>query len=52
MEDADGDHSNSHDEMLKDRLVKNLVRLALASEHTRQPIRRADITAKGLSHSL
>ncbi|KAL9605265.1 MAG: hypothetical protein Q9179_001513, partial [Wetmoreana sp. 5 TL-2023] len=27
-------------------MVKKLVRLALASEYSRQPIRRADITAK------
>lgn len=30
-----------------DQMVKKLVRLALASEYSRQPIRRNDITAKG-----
>jgi len=30
-------------------MVKKLVRLALASEYSRQPIRRTDITAKGPS---
>ena len=29
------------------QMVKKLVRLALASEYTRQPLRRQDITAKG-----
>ena len=33
---------------LQDQMVKNLVRLALACEYTRQPLRRADITAKGI----
>jgi melanoma-associated antigen len=28
-------------------MVKKLVRLALASEYSRQPLRRSDITAKG-----
>lgn len=42
--EADGDTQGggSHDQM-----VKKLVRLALASEYSRQPIRRTDITAKG-----
>lgn len=31
----------------KDRLVKKFVRLALASEYTRQPLKRTDITNKG-----
>ncbi|KAL9003383.1 MAG: hypothetical protein Q9188_003732 [Gyalolechia gomerana] len=35
--------SSTHEQM-----VKKLVRLALASEYSRQPIRRADITAKGV----
>lgn len=30
-------------------MVKKLVRLALASEYSRNPIRRQDITAKGFS---
>jgi len=30
------------------QMVKKLVRLALASEYSRQPIRRTDITAKGI----
>ena len=30
-----------------EQMVKKLVRLALASEYSRQPIRRNDITAKG-----
>ena len=34
-------------EVNKDRLVKKLVRLALACEFTRQPIRRPEISAKG-----
>ncbi|MCJ1426483.1 hypothetical protein MMC29_004386 [Sticta canariensis] len=29
------------------QMVKKLVRLALACEYSRQPIRRADITSKG-----
>jgi MAGE family len=29
-------------------MVKKLVRLALASEYSRQPIRRTDISAKGI----
>ena len=33
---------NSHEQM-----VKKLVRLALASEYSRQPIRRVDIASKG-----
>lgn len=33
----------------KDRLVKKFIRLALASEYTRQPLKRVDITSKGLS---
>ncbi|KAL9608031.1 MAG: hypothetical protein Q9167_007110 [Letrouitia subvulpina] len=31
----------------REQMVKKLVRLALACEYSRQPIRRADITAKG-----
>lgn len=34
--------------MNKSRLIKNVVRLALASEYTRTPIRRTDITQKAL----
>lgn len=30
-----------------DQMTKKLVRLALATEFTRQPLRRADITSKG-----
>lgn len=30
-----------------DQMVKKLVRLALASEYSRQPVRRIDISAKG-----
>ena len=30
-----------------EQMVKKLVRLALASEYSRQPLRRADITSKG-----
>ena len=47
--EADGDTQGggSHDQM-----VKKLVRLALASEYSRQPIRRTDITAKGGSFLL
>lgn len=43
-EDAEGtSRDTSHQQ-----LVKNLIRLALANEHTRTPIRRADISAKVL----
>ena len=42
-EAGEQDSDTSHQQ-----LVKNLVRLALASEHTRTPIRRADITTKVL----
>lgn len=38
--------------MTRDRLVKKFVRLALASEYTRQPIRRTDVSAKGWNISL
>lgn len=31
----------------KDQMVKKMVRLALASEYSRQPIRRADIGTRG-----
>lgn len=34
------------------QMVKKLVRLALASEYARQPIRRTDITAKGEHRNL
>ncbi len=34
-----------------DLMVKKLVRLALASEYSRQPIRRADIGNKGMDNS-
>ena len=30
-----------------EQMIKKLVRLALASEYSRQPLRRAEITAKG-----
>ncbi|KAI4165355.1 MAG: hypothetical protein LQ342_001223 [Letrouitia transgressa] len=36
----------------REQMVKKLVRLALACEYSRQPIRRADITAKGQSVNL
>ncbi|KAI4252739.1 MAG: hypothetical protein LQ352_004095 [Teloschistes flavicans] len=42
---ADGDTQGAGSNY--DQMVKKLVRLALASEYSRQPIRRADITAKG-----
>ncbi|KAI9755292.1 MAG: hypothetical protein M1815_005082 [Lichina confinis] len=35
------------DIVAREQLVKKLVRLALASEYARQPIRRTDISAKG-----
>ncbi|KAI9679845.1 MAG: Altered inheritance of mitochondria protein 18 mitochondrial [Caeruleum heppii] len=41
---ADGDGGSS------EQMVKKLVRLALASEYARQPIRRADIGTKVLGH--
>ena len=42
--DGDTQESGTHDQM-----VKKLIRLALACEYTRQPIRRADINAKALA---
>jgi len=50
MENPDEDIQNSHGEMHKDRLAKNLVRLALSHELQRQPIRRQDISSKGTPH--
>ncbi|SLM40322.1 MAGE protein, partial [Lasallia pustulata] len=41
--ETQGGDSSSH------QMVKNLVRLALASEYARQPIRRTDISAKVLA---
>ena len=35
----------------QDQMVKKLVRLALASEHSRTPLRRADITARVIGNS-
>ncbi len=35
-----------------EQMVKKLVRLALASEYSRAPVRRADITAKGAPQLL
>ncbi|KAF8543959.1 MAGE family-domain-containing protein [Trichophaea hybrida] len=48
MENPDEDLQNSHGEMHKDRLTKNLVRLALSYELQRQPIKRQDISSKVL----
>ena len=42
--EGDGEADESRN---KDQMVKKLVRLALATEYSRQPLRRADITAKG-----
>lgn len=41
-----GDEDTQGDASL-DQMVKKLVRFALACEYARQPIRRADISAKG-----
>lgn len=47
--DMDGE---TQSDSTQEQMVKNLVRLALACEYTRAPIRRSDITAKVLgSHS-
>ena len=35
----------------QDQMVKKLVRLALASEYSRRPIKREDITKKGMLFS-
>lgn len=47
-DDPDGDITGGGDS--QGQMVKKLVRLALASEYSRNPIRRQDITAKGLSY--
>ncbi|THV97842.1 hypothetical protein D6D25_09039, partial [Aureobasidium pullulans] len=43
---ADGEASIIQGDGNFDAMVKNMVRLALACEYSRTPIRRADITAK------
>ncbi|PWY76306.1 MAGE-domain-containing protein [Aspergillus heteromorphus CBS 117.55] len=50
-DDDDDDHSEAEDTRAPtslDVMVKKMVRLALASEYARQPIRRTDISAKVL----
>ncbi|KAL9111722.1 MAG: hypothetical protein Q9187_007884 [Circinaria calcarea] len=45
----DGNTQDPNASSTQDQMVKKLVRLALASEYSRQPLRRADITAKVLA---
>lgn len=47
-EDAYNGDSGTHADSSQDQMVKKLVRLALASEYQRRPIRRGDITEKVL----
>ena len=48
-EDGDGETQlDGETQGSSQQMVKKLVRLALACEYTRQPIRRADITTKGI----
>ncbi|KAL2014779.1 hypothetical protein VTN00DRAFT_2304 [Thermoascus crustaceus] len=47
-EDSASDDEETHAPSSTDVMVKKLVRLALASEYARQPIRRTDISAKVL----
>lgn len=49
-EDVDGEDTQGGSS--NDQMVKKLVRLALASEYSRIPIRRAEISAKGLKMRL
>ncbi|KAL8789919.1 MAG: hypothetical protein Q9195_006580 [Heterodermia aff. obscurata] len=47
-DDIDGDGANGEDSASgHDQMVKKLVRLALASEYSRIPVKRTDITSKG-----
>ena len=46
---SDAPHSTVDEPNPQDQMVKKLVRLALASEHSRIPLRRAEITSKGVS---
>ncbi|KAF8418190.1 MAGE family-domain-containing protein [Tirmania nivea] len=48
-EEEEEENGRDQGEITIDRLSKKLVRLALASEYTRQPIRRTDITNKILT---
>lgn len=48
-DDPDGDITGGADS--QGQMVKKLVRMALASEYSRNPIRRQDITAKGISYA-
>ncbi|KAH8149318.1 uncharacterized protein LAJ45_06858 [Morchella importuna] len=45
---GDEELGDSHGGTNKDRLVKKLIRLALASEYIRQPLKRTDISSKVL----
>lgn len=46
-DDIDGEAEDSTQAGNQEQMVKKLVRLALASEYSRLPIRRTDISAKG-----
>lgn len=48
---ADSDHESNSNSTGQQQLVKNLVRLALASEYSRTPIRRQDISTKVLGEN-
>lgn len=47
-EGGDEDAGNNVTSGVHEQMVKKLVRLAVASEYSRQPLRRADISAKGM----
>ena len=49
-ESVDGEDTQEGSHM--DQMVKKLLRLALASEYSRTPVRRADISAKGQERAL
>jgi len=46
-DDAEGAEGATQGDGNLDQMVKNLVRLALASEYSRASIRRSDISTKG-----
>ncbi|KAL9056520.1 MAG: hypothetical protein Q9162_002896 [Coniocarpon cinnabarinum] len=48
--ESEGGRGEANEDTSQQQMVKSLVRLALAHEHARKPIRRADITDKALSH--
>ena len=45
----DGSENGADEADSQDQVVKKLVRLALSSEYSRVPLRRAEITSKGIS---